>query len=110
MKSKLWLHGPGDTCYEISDEELEASESDEIVLEKETRQKAMLEAPSESRLVEYERFSKFEKLLRVTALIIRFVSNLKSKTLVPWILPDDQGNLRQAHKGSAKKKLQARTG
>ncbi|GFO46523.1 ankyrin repeat protein [Plakobranchus ocellatus] len=58
----------------------------------------MLVAPSESPLVEYERFSKFEKLLRVTALIIRFVSNLKSKTLAPGILPDDQGNLRQAHK------------
>ncbi|GFN98537.1 retrovirus-related pol polyprotein from transposon 17.6 [Plakobranchus ocellatus] len=98
MKSELWLHGPDDTGYEISDEELEVSESDEIALEKETRQNAMLVAPSESPLVEYERFSKFEKLLRVTALIIRFVSNLKSKTLAHGILPGDQRNLRQAHK------------
>ncbi|GFO42053.1 pao retrotransposon peptidase superfamily [Plakobranchus ocellatus] len=48
MKSELWLHGPGDTCNEISDEELEVSESDEIALEKETRQNAMLVAPRSS--------------------------------------------------------------
>ncbi|GFN85073.1 transposon tf2-6 polyprotein [Plakobranchus ocellatus] len=89
MKSELWLHGPGETCSDISDEELEVSESDELAVEEETRLNAMLVAPSGNPLVEYERFSKFEKLLPVTALIIRFVSNLKSKTLAPGILPDD---------------------
>ncbi|GFO46772.1 transposon tf2-6 polyprotein [Plakobranchus ocellatus] len=86
MRPKLWLHGAGETCSEISDEELDVSVSDELAVEKETMQNAMLVALSESPLIEYERFSKFEKLLRVTALIIRFVSILKSKAVVPGVL------------------------
>ena len=55
-------------------------------------------APVEQPLYVYERFSRFEKLLRVTTLVLKFIRNLRLNAQTTEILPDDQGNLKRGHK------------
>ena len=77
--------------------ELTARESEELKAEELKTNVACSVAPVIQPLIEYDRFSNFNRLLRVTVMVLRFVHKLKlRKHLIQQTVADEQVSLGQA--------------
>ncbi|RUS69942.1 hypothetical protein EGW08_022298 [Elysia chlorotica] len=91
--SDLWLQGPRGAPSAVQNSAIE--EEIDLIEEEISPQVMCSVAVAEIPLIDYGKFSRFERLLRVSSLVLRFIENLKSK--VQNSVFRDQGQLKYRH-------------
>eukprot|EP00057_Strongylocentrotus_purpuratus_P004640 XP_003729152.1 PREDICTED: uncharacterized protein LOC100889568 [Strongylocentrotus purpuratus] len=91
--AEVWKHGPSFLYTDESEWPVDEPEADQRAVDSEQRKSpAVFSVHETSELLECKKFSKWRKLLRVTAYVMRFVNILKSR-IHKGSLPDEKTTL-----------------